>query len=105
MRKNHQVKPAAVDLIGKQKAVPLTQIELPTNNTRKHIDAAKLKELTASVKQDGVLQPILLRQVSGSNGHAHYQIVAGERRFPISVCAMSRLKLVFNATFTPCCLS
>ncbi len=81
MRKNDQIKPAAVDLIGKQKAVPLTQIELPPSNTRKYLDAAKLKELTISIKQQGVLSPILLRQVSGSNGHAQYQIIAGERRF------------------------
>ena len=81
MRKNDQIKPAVVDLTGKQKAVPLTQIELPANNTRKEINAAKFKGLVASIKQDGVLQPILLRPLSGSNGHTRYQIIAGERRF------------------------
>lgn len=81
MRKNHQVKSASETLTGKLKSVPLTQIELPTNNTRKLIDAAKLKGLIASIKQQGVLQPILVRQVSGTNGHARYQIIAGERRF------------------------
>lgn len=81
MRKNHQVKPAVVDLTGKQKSVPLTQIELPAHNTRKQINAAKFKGLVASIKQHGVLQPILVRQLSGTNGHARYQIIAGERRF------------------------
>ena len=81
MRKNDQIKPAAVDLTGKQKAVPISQIELPTNNTRKQMNAAKFKGLVASIKQDGVLQPILLRPMSGTNGHTHYQIIAGERRF------------------------
>ncbi len=85
MRKNDQVKTApkiaAAALTGKQKAVPLTQIELPANNTRKEINATKFKGLVASIKQDGVLQPILLRPLSGSNGHTRYQIIAGERRF------------------------
>ena len=81
MRKNDQIKPAAVDLTGKQKAVPLTQIELPTNNTRKQMNAAKFKGLVASVKEHGVLQPILVRQLSGTNGHTRYEIIAGERRF------------------------
>lgn len=85
MRKNHQVKPASKitieALTGKQKSVPLTQIELPANNTRKQIDAAKLKGLAASIKQHGLLQPILVRQLSGTNGHTRYQIIAGERRF------------------------
>lgn len=66
---------------GKLKLVPLTQIELPPSNTRKQIDAAKLKNLTASIKQQGVLQPILVRQLSGTNGHTRYEIIAGERRF------------------------
>jgi len=85
MRNNDQVKPAPktaiAALTGKQKAVPLTQIELPASNTRKQMNAAKFKGLVASVKEHGVLQPILLRQLSGTNGHAHYQIIAGERRF------------------------
>ncbi len=85
MRKNHQVKPASktaiAALTGKLKSIPLTQIELPANNTRKQIDAAKLKGLAASIKQKGVLQPILLRQLSGTNGHTRYEIIAGERRF------------------------
>lgn len=66
---------------GKLKLVPLTQIELPPSNTRKQIDAAKLKNLTASIKRQGVLQPILVRQLSGTNGHTRYEIIAGERRF------------------------
>ena len=81
MRKNDQIKPAVVDLTGKLKSVPLTQIELPANNTRKQIDSTKLKGLAASIKQKGVLQPILLRQLSGTNGHTRYEIIAGERRF------------------------
>lgn len=84
MRKNHQVKkaPESVAFTGKLKSVPLDQIEPPPNNTRKQINSAKLKGLTASIRQQGVLQPILLREIKAANGtSAKYQIIAGERRF------------------------
>lgn len=43
---------------------------------RKHFDEAAIQELSASIKEHGVLQPIILRKV----GSAH-EIVVGERRF------------------------
>lgn len=46
---------------------------------RTHFDAKDLKELTESIKQHGVLQPILVRP-KGSG----YEIVAGERRYQAS---------------------
>jgi ParB family chromosome partitioning protein len=81
---NHRSAKAATDTPadkGNLKHIPLAQIELPSSNTRKQMDAAKLKELTASIKQQGVLLPILLRKVSGANGSAQYQIISGERRY------------------------
>lgn len=44
---------------------------------RSHIDAASLNELAASIKAQGVMQPILVRQLSDSS----YEIIAGERRW------------------------
>jgi ParB/RepB/Spo0J family partition protein len=44
-------------------------------NARRHFDEAKMAELTASVKQFDVLEPILVRRVDD-----HYQLIAGERR-------------------------
>src|SRR3972149_2178423 len=44
---------------------------------RKDFDKAKLEELAESIKQHGVLQPILVRPIE--NGR--FQIVHGERRF------------------------
>ncbi len=38
-----------------------------------------MEELTDSIRQKGVLQPILVRPMAGQTGH--YQIVAGERRW------------------------
>lgn len=43
---------------------------------RKTFDAEKLEELTESIKEHGVIQPLIVRK----NGHK-YEIVAGERRW------------------------
>lgn len=45
-------------------------------NPRKHFDAAALSELAASIKQKGLLQPLLVRK----NGKG-YEVVAGARRY------------------------
>ncbi len=48
-------------------------------NPRKHQDPAKLKELAASIKQKGVIEPIIIRPIKGKTP---YEIVAGERPPP-----------------------
>lgn len=48
---------------------------LPGNNPRKFFDPAEMQELTDSVRENGVLQPIIIRR----NGES-YTLVAGERR-------------------------
>ena len=50
---------------------------------RKFFDPVKLKELSESIKQKGVLTPILLRK----KGDSQYELVAGERRFRASKMA------------------
>jgi len=45
---------------------------------RKQIDPIRLEALAASIRQSGVMQPILVRNGQGSAG---YEIVAGERRW------------------------
>ncbi|MCL7714716.1 ParB/RepB/Spo0J family partition protein [Stenotrophomonas mori] len=47
---------------------------------RREMDEAKLGELSESIKAQGVIQPILVRQVAGGK----YEIVAGERRWRAS---------------------
>ena len=49
---------------------------------RKTFDDESLKELTQSIKEKGVLQPILVRQKDGM-----FEIVAGERRFRAAIDA------------------
>jgi len=55
--------------------VPLDAIRLNEQQPRKHIDPDSLERLTASVRERGVLEPILVRPVAGG-----YELVAGERR-------------------------
>lgn len=49
---------------------------------RKTFDDESLKDLTESVRQKGVLQPILVRKKGGA-----YEIIAGERRFRAAIDA------------------
>jgi len=46
---------------------------------RKHFDKESLDELTASIKKQGVIQPIVVRPNKSEDGK--YEIVAGERRW------------------------
>ncbi len=62
----------------------LTENELPINEIipnrdqpRKTFDEAALEELAQSIKQHGVLQPLLVRPIPSGG----YQLVAGERRW------------------------
>ena len=50
---------------------------------RKTMDDAKLAELAESIKAQGVIQPIVVREVPGArgNGGKTYEIIAGERRW------------------------
>jgi ParB family chromosome partitioning protein len=57
--------------------VPLSQIERNPNQPRKNFDQQKLKELAENIQQNGLLQPIVIRELQKDK----YIIVAGERRF------------------------
>lgn len=56
--------------------LPIGELRANKGQPRKNFDEQALEELTDSVRQNGILQPILVRKVGGS-----YQIVAGERRY------------------------
>ena len=53
------------------------QIEPSEFQPRLHIDDARLEGLAASIRANGVLQPVVVRRV----GAERYQIIAGERRW------------------------
>jgi len=56
-------------------AVPVEEIRYNRKQPRKYIDEASLAELTASVRDKGVLEPIIVRRAADG-----YELVAGERR-------------------------
>jgi ParB/RepB/Spo0J family partition protein len=58
------------------RVLPLDRLDPNPQQARQTFDPAKLDELTASVRQHGVLEPILVRPQG-----ERYEIVAGERRF------------------------
>jgi len=65
------VRPAAVRNIAVDKVTP------NPNQPRLAMDKAGLEDLTNSVREHGVLQPILVRP----QPNGHYQLIAGERRW------------------------
>ena len=62
------------------RVIPVDNIESNPNQPRTIFDAEALRELAASVREHGVLQPILVRPL----GQNRYQLVAGERRWRAS---------------------
>jgi len=63
--------------------VPVGRVDPNPNQPRLAMDKAGLDDLTASVKEHGVLQPILVRpQPDG-----RYQLIAGERRWRAATAA------------------
>ena len=57
--------------------LPIEYMQRGKYQPRKDINPEKLQELADSIKAQGVIQPIVVRQVS----HEKYEIVAGERRW------------------------
>jgi ParB family transcriptional regulator, chromosome partitioning protein len=49
---------------------------------RHHVDTAQLEELAASVREHGVIQPLVVRAISSDAGAGRrYELIAGERRW------------------------
>ena len=54
---------------------------------RTRMDEGALYELAESIKAQGIMQPILVRQLSDGTNAGKYEIIAGERRFRASKLA------------------
>lgn len=59
--------------------LPVAILSANPNQPRKFFDQQKIEELAASIREKGILQPILVSKVLGQDGR--YEIVSGERRF------------------------
>lgn len=73
--------------------VSLTQLRPNPYQPRKTFDEESIKELAESIKQHGVIQPIIVRTVLKG-----YEIIAGERRFRASqYCGNSTIPAVVRS--------
>ncbi len=70
----------AVEEQGKTVTLRISEIEPNRDQPRKQFDEAALADLSASIAQHGVLQPLLVRPLPSGR----YQLVAGERRWRAS---------------------
>jgi ParB family chromosome partitioning protein len=65
----------SMDVESPTATVNIDKIRLPAQQPRRYFDPEKLSQLVQSVKEHGILQPLLVRAVGGE-----YELVAGERR-------------------------
>jgi ParB family transcriptional regulator, chromosome partitioning protein len=70
---------ANVDRSRPQRRLPIEFLRANPSNPRRSFDSADLDDLTNSVREKGVVQPILVRPVPGSA--ESFEIIAGERRW------------------------
>lgn len=62
--------------------VPIEQIRANPSNPRRYFVEEHLADLARSIKEHGIVQPILVRSVTGQDlAGAKYEIIAGERRW------------------------
>ena len=71
------VDPSSIQPSQSTTLVPLSLIKLPNNRQpRRYFDPEKMAQLVASVKEHGVLEPVLVRPLKDGG----YELIAGERR-------------------------
>ena len=63
--------------------IPLTELTIAKTNVRHGVKKADYKDLMPSIKQRGILQPLLVRQ-----NEQGYEIVAGRRRY-LAACELA----------------
>ena len=61
--------------------LPVTSITPNPKQPRQVFDEEELAELVHSVKEIGVLQPIVVRPIPGADGDKRYELIMGERRW------------------------
>ena len=72
--------------------LPIEQIVPNPNQPRTHFNESELEELSESIRENGVLQPLLVRK----NGQK-YEIIAGERRYQASkIAGLEKLPVIIR---------
>ncbi|MBM0745648.1 ParB/RepB/Spo0J family partition protein (plasmid) [Phormidium sp. CLA17] len=67
-----------VETIHTPNTVAIARIRLPDQQPRRYFDPQKMEQLVLSVKEHGILEPLLVRTLDESDV---YELVAGERRY------------------------
>jgi ParB family chromosome partitioning protein len=67
---NNGIKHLAIDSIERSRFQP-----------RSEFDPEQLRELANSIRQRGVVQPLLVRPLNKDSGNGRYELIAGERRW------------------------
>ena len=60
---------------GPPRELPINKVQVNAQQPRTHFDPVRLEELAASMRKNGVLQPLLVRKKGDT-----YELIAGERR-------------------------
>ncbi len=88
------------DLAGATTDLPIDSITPNPNQPRKAFDDKTLRELSASLRQSGVLQPVVVRRLGQG-----YQLVVGERRWRAAKMAgLTRIPAVIREATDAECL-
>ena len=69
---------------GLPSSLPLSELVPGVYQPRTRMDEGALYELAESIKAQGIMQPILVRRLTGGDNAGKYEIIAGERRFRAS---------------------
>ncbi len=76
--------PAEAAQAGLPSTLALDQLVPGIYQPRTRMDEGALYELAESIKAQGIMQPILVRKLTGGEHAGKYEIIAGERRFRAS---------------------
>lgn len=62
-------------------SLPIDKLQRGEYQPRTNMDQASLEDLAASIRAQGIIQPILVRPVGSPGPEQNYEIIAGERRW------------------------
>ena len=71
--------------------IPLAQIKPNHDQPRKEFDPSAIEELAASIKEKGILQPVVVKKINETD----YELICGERRFrAAALCGLNEIPAV-----------
>jgi len=80
-------KPAAQNENARVRQIPIEEVRPNRHQPRKSFDPGKLQDLVASIRSNGIIQPVIAQAIDGG-----YELISGERRY--RAACMAGLKTV-----------